>query len=320
MSTREGDCQRRTAAAGTHSLVMLGRLRGRFNPARAGNTTAREPVAGAAGLQPRACGEHVRQPEVVGHALRFIPARAGNTDRPAARGGPLTVHPRACGEHASLSSRSSPEIGSSPRVRGTPPSRGPWPGRSRFIPARAGNTCRAASGRRPRPVHPRACGEHPASMVPLWEVFGSSPRLRGTLDHAAQGPVSGRFIPARAGNTNGGSWTGGSWPVHPRACGEHRAASAGVARQYGSSPRVRGTLSLQNTDKNRLIGWRRWYRQVRDSGLRHRVQRRLSSRPFHGAARAGTARVSARRNRPGHAGCRRTCRSRSPLPAGSPRQ
>ena len=103
--------------------------------------------------------------------------------------------------------------GSSPLARGTPAdllSRERLP---RFIPARAGNTCTAAS-RRPRStVHPRSRGEHGLG-------------LRGRLE-----PV--RFIPARAGNTDVFEAASIVDTVHPRSRGEH----AGRGRPRGSCGR-----------------------------------------------------------------------------------
>ena len=93
----------------------------------------------------------------------------------------------------------------------------------RFIPARAGNTFpasrRCASL---RTVHPRAGGEHPlAQVVTRVRQAGSSPRGRGTRRHGERlHREDHRFIPARAGNT------------------ASRAAHSG---SNGSSPRGRGT-------------------------------------------------------------------------------
>jgi len=50
----------------------------------------------------------------------------------------------------------------------------------RFIPARAGNTQWPPWTLPPRPVHPRACGEHGTKAVLARTYSGSSPRVRGT--------------------------------------------------------------------------------------------------------------------------------------------
>ena len=113
------------------------------------------------------------------------------------------------------------DYGSSPRVRGThhsPPCvRLPL----RFIPARAGNTCRSRSPGGKSPVHPRACGEH---FLACNHETGST-----------------RFIPARAGNTKPAVAVYDLYAVHPRACGEHPGTSPMPGFSAGSSPRVRGT-------------------------------------------------------------------------------
>ena len=91
---------------------------------------------------------------------RFIPAHAGNTHDREVRRDAGTVHPRACGEHASLSTSSTGADGSSPRMRGTLHAARPRGGKTRFIPAHAGNTCLLVRNMATEAVHPRACGEH----------------------------------------------------------------------------------------------------------------------------------------------------------------
>ena len=71
----------------------------------------------------------------------------------------------------------------------------------RFIPACAGNTWYRPGRGCSRPVHPRVCGEHNHEGAHLEHVVGSSPRVRGTLNHASNCYCSRRFIPACAGNT-----------------------------------------------------------------------------------------------------------------------
>jgi len=95
-----------------------------------------------------------------------------------------------------------------------------------------------------RPVHPRVCGEHLFQRGTLGFVFGSSPRVRGTLKSELNVGALGRFIPACAGNTRLLSSTTQSPAVHPRVCGEHSRALMVHAPLAGSSPRVRGTPPL----------------------------------------------------------------------------
>ena len=154
---------------------------------------------------------------------RFIPARAGNTIRSWSVHIPRPVHPRACGEHTKPPAKTAHKGGSSPRVRGTP-------------------GAAVLSDRRPT-VHPRACGEHFSASSALRISAGSSPRVRGTLLSAFENAPPGRFIPARAGNTERLRPRVPSSAVHPRACGEHSIAACSGLVRFGSSPRVRGTLS-----------------------------------------------------------------------------
>ena len=92
--------------------------------------------------------------------------------------------------------------------------------------------------------------------------IGSSPRVRGTHEHAdgagavrrfipacagnavhAGGDVKNlRFIPACAGNASGTHARMKLPSVHPRVCGERATIQAARYAFGGSSPRVRGTL------------------------------------------------------------------------------
>ena len=90
-------------------------------------------------------------------------------------------------------------------------------------------------------VHPRAGGEHYAVTGLSDGVTGSSPRGRGTQSRSGSSRSSGRFIPARAGNTARTRATSSTTPVHPRAGGEHQAAARLEQVAGGSSPRGRGT-------------------------------------------------------------------------------
>ena len=172
----------------------------RFIPARAGNTSSSQPTTQWATVHPRAGGEHFSNGPIpwrdigssprgrgthlkeraVRGANRFIPARAGNTFESPWSTPPSTVHPRAGGEHSSGAVPGIAGSGSSPRGRGTLPADRQAHLVERFIPARAGNTAGGVAGESGPPVHPRAGGEHPDSVLEYVDQNGSSPRGRGT--------------------------------------------------------------------------------------------------------------------------------------------
>ena len=74
--------------------------------------------------------------------------------------------------------------------------------------------------------------------------WGSSPRMRGTLQPHA-GKVGKRgIIPAYAGNTSfEATFLPDPWD-HPRVCGEHSPQAQNLIIAVGSSPRMRGTLRM----------------------------------------------------------------------------
>ena len=238
----------------------------RFIPACAGNTAPEFCGAARLAVHPRVCGEHTvrthpmlttngSSPRVRGtpfYALancllsRFIPACAGNTAPPAHPVPQLPVHPRVCGEHSSNSPTSDTKVGSSPRVRGTRPSVKLAAFIARFIPACAGNTHAIGLLCSGKSVHPRVCGEHTLEFQVQETPNGSSPRVRGTHKMIHREILTSRFIPACAGNTIEEMCQHLKIPVHPRVCGEHRPCQAYESRNFGSSPRVRGTQASQS--------------------------------------------------------------------------
>ena len=206
---------------GTEWRVSQGYGPERFIPACAGNRQPKTEPFALPSVHPRVCGEQegigdsrVSQggssPRVRGTGshfffvvpcFRFIPACAGNswpamqtpTERP--------VHPRVCGEQSWKRSRSAAGRGSSPRVRGTAFCASVNFMIFRFIPACAGNRRRFERRQRISPVHPRVCGEQANHPGQLGQVYGSSPRVRGTDPTQRQHKRSNRFIPACAGNS-----------------------------------------------------------------------------------------------------------------------
>ncbi len=120
----------------------------------------------------------------------------------------------------------------------------------RFIPACAGNAGRRGIIARGPPVHPRVCGERRSGGRRRSRSPGSSPRVRGTPQSGNCTPTGWRFIPACAGNAHSGARTAPVLAVHPRVCGERAGLPRPGARDRGSSPRVRGTLSTLTVPSN----------------------------------------------------------------------
>ena len=115
----------------------------------------------------------------------------------------------------------------------------------RIIPADAGNTLTGLRGVRTGEDHPRGCGEHPLDGVVTNRQWGSSPRMRGTHEHAKAELETLRIIPADAGNTGSGQDRRLDRTDHPRGCGEHLSGITPQVETLGSSPRMRGTPALQ---------------------------------------------------------------------------
>ena len=172
---------------------------------------------------------------------RIIPAHAGNSVPGDTNLTTLTDHPRACGELDTAKKVGDVGGGSSPRMRGTRLRRSSRRGRTRIIPAHAGNSSSLGSHRGGFSDHPRACGELIGVCPAAYAAAGSSPRMRGTRGRAHAHDARGRIIPAHAGNSQRASSRGGWSPDHPRACGELHRAPVFHYVGSGSSPRMRGT-------------------------------------------------------------------------------
>ena len=132
------------------------------------------------GLSPLARGTLKAAAAVVSVA-RFIPAGAGNTYLPLLKQSHESVYPRWRGEHQG-------------RKVAPPPT-------ERFIPAAAGNTCLGVCGPACIPVYPRWRGEHQVLRQAGDAGTGLSPLARGTHRGRGLTQITGRFIPAGAGNT-----------------------------------------------------------------------------------------------------------------------
>ena len=69
--------------------------------------------------------------------------------------------------------------------------------------------------------------------------------MRGTPHVTNQMIADARFIPAYAGNASVRNQPKTGQPVHPRVCGERACISAMSLIESGSSPRMRGTPTIE---------------------------------------------------------------------------
>ena len=124
-----------------------------------------------------------------------------------------------------------------------------------IIPAYAGNTMRSRTAWPTIRDHPRVGGEHPDPIVLSCAIWGSSPRMRGTLMRFPSRSARCGIIPAYAGNTMGFDSVACQEQDHPRVCGEHSAASCICSSSSGSSPRMRGTRrnAVRSSDSTGII-------------------------------------------------------------------
>ena len=152
-----------------------------------------------------------------------------------------------CGEHPLVTSSASPSAGSSPHVRGALNVQESATRGVGIIPACAGSTpCGTVRSARCRD-HPRMCGEHPAWLLFLSPMMGSSPHVRGALPRV---PGTGRrrgIIPACAGSTGRCECLKTEEWDHPRMCGEHSPVPQSNSSASGSSPHVRGAHDAART-------------------------------------------------------------------------
>ena len=238
----------------------------RLIPARAGKTTPSPPATCAVTAHPRACGENWTRASIIhppkgssprvrgkpgracppGEGPGLIPACAGKTCQVSTRRRTGRAHPRVCGENGPRSPLRARLLGSSPRVRGKQAGERDPVLFDGLIPARAGKTWCCGCTPPPGAAHPRACGENAREYFEEATRFGSSPRVRGKPPTEADEDIDLGLIPARAGKTGSAPGARGSRRAHPRACGENTPPTAHNQVAGGSSPRVRGKLSLSS--------------------------------------------------------------------------
>ena len=171
---------------------------------------------------------------------RSIPACAGEPKAQVPSGSGVTVYPRVCGGTTVGDLVAVATEGLSPRVRGN---LGAWPdgdGRRGSIPACAGEPPLDWCGRRRPRVYPRVCGGTPHSVDAALYYDGLSPRVRGNQRRPGSIGLTGRSIPACAGEPNEiRQWASLLW-VYPRVCGGTSRDEFLGHSCSGLSPRVRG--------------------------------------------------------------------------------
>ena len=114
----------------------------------------------------------------------------------------------------------------------------------RIIPADAGSTYGLRASKPIEKDHPRGCGEHKNWDGKSAPPDGSSLRMRGAPADYQQRPNCTGIIPADAGSTEYGNSPEAEAEDHPRGCGEHLPMRYYRMLRAGSSPRMRGALTL----------------------------------------------------------------------------
>ena len=187
------------------------------------------------------CGEHQRRSGTAGISAGSSPRVRGTRSIAFLQNRSGGIIPACAGNTYRERPLFARVPGSSPRVRGTPETSAMRCGSIGIIPACAGNTFLVVP-RVPRGWdHPRVCGEHSGLAAEQHTSTGSSPRVRGTRRRFSKLVEISGIIPACAGNTSCPLGRACRPRDHPRVCGEHYRARAGLAPIKGSSPRVRGT-------------------------------------------------------------------------------
>jgi len=180
--------------------------------------------------------------------VRFIPTHVGNSRSGCKSPGSEPVHPHACGELILLITAPAGCAGSSPRMWGTPRLFHGLLLRCRFIPTHVGNSNLPSVPNVTITVHPHACGELTTSVIRIGDDCGSSPRMWGTHLHNPLRAHPSRFIPTHVGNSLDERSGRDTPAVHPHACGELLGIRRLLKGRNGSSPRMWGTLEMEQPD------------------------------------------------------------------------
>ena len=115
-------------------------------------------------------------------------------------------------------------------------------------PTHVGNTRCHRTMRWRTSAHPHACGEYAACEAMYESYRGSSPRVWGIPGEDAAGVLTTRFIPTHVGNTGNNPRLCSLFAVHPHACGEYAARTAGRGERHRFIP-----THVGNTISNTLV-------------------------------------------------------------------
>ena len=191
------------------------------------------------GITPRWAGYHPRT-QLITFRERLIPAHAGKTTTPFPRSRSCWAHPRSRGENFGDFGCGTAFSGSSPLMRGKRNGAAAAVGTAGLIPAHAGKTTAASSGRHRSRAHPRSRGENSRSSRTFVSWLDSSPLTRGKPCGEGTPCVPEGFIPTHAGKTTNRGARATGTRAHPHSRGENRFLARELLGQSGSSPPTRG--------------------------------------------------------------------------------
>ena len=201
------DLNRRTG------MIQLG-----LSPRVRGNNASPPRRLSWRGLSPRVRGNQ-RKVKVAHQTGGSIPACAGEPLTLNVWPASGTVYPRVCGGTRPALQSVGPLAGLSPRVRGNQARAAKRRASGRSIPACAGEPRLVHQRIAPSGVYPRVCGGTASLTRGPIPFGGLSPRVRGNHGYGGQPSLSGRSIPACAGEPRLRRSTKPIRKVYPRVCG-----------------------------------------------------------------------------------------------------
>ena len=145
-----------------------------------------------------------------------------------------------CGEKMDYDEAGMEMQGSPPRMRGKELAVGVIRQHGGITPAHAGKSASLCSCAWLPGDHPRTCGEKFYIVLPLYNLLGSPPHMRGKADSpSARFRIDG-ITPAHAGKRAGQHLAAAPQRDHPRTCGEKSGGRSLLRVQCGSPPHMRG--------------------------------------------------------------------------------